>query len=684
MSKKNETQSNDKESKSSKIIIISKGRLSSARSNKQNYMTLQEGNLKLTIELENEKINKKSINEALSTLKKDILKNSKSFTKLEYDNQKNGLFPNKKKLIPHPLFEDKKMQKIQKIKIKPIFNVETTRSLNGKKTTENNIIMSNDNIYNNNEDEIKIQNIIINKKEKSDINSNNNINDEDIINIKEKDENDNNTNNNGKNVISQNFFNNITKNSLQIKTDTININKSEEINLINSTNNINEDKKKDNHKEKNIQQSEKTIKSIMGSLMAHGSGDIHENNKINNIKTNICRLITENEIDVKSQKNSIKSKNELISESKSIKIDENEDEDDEYEEVDDEYDEKIKDDNNRKINNLIIKNNNNINSLNNNEKKDENIQKLQNEFNENSQNANDNRVIKSLNINPTINCINENIIKMCNICEHSYSINRFFVSECKEHYLCKRCTKNYYEEIIEDGIKEIFCPFMKCKAKVNIDDLKDIINIEHFKRLNNKYQDSNNSIEESQNKLFFTKIKTNYSKENLQLYTKKNVIDINSNKNFFNYNRAKDGYCPFCYEESLFTKTNTHFYKCLNCLRKICRYCYKEFTERHIDMHYIEHCKVYYRLNEDDKTKKNKCYILLMEYFFVFAIFYLTLAGSFYNIREKLFHIFKANNNRNIFKYFLVYLFTIILFVVTVPFIFLLFPYFPSIIAIFD
>ena len=629
-------------------------------------MTLQEGSLKLTIEMKNEKINKKGINETLSTLKRDILKNSKSYSKLEYQNKNDDFISNKKKKILSPFNEKEFNDKIiKKIKIKPIFNVETTRSLNGKKSTENNVINNDNNKKNNKELKIKNINLISNKEDCN----NNDIYDKNNENIIESE-----TEKNGgveksdKNIISQNFINNKSNFSSEIKKDKVNKYKSGEIKIIMKKVNKNEDdKKKVNNKEKNVQQSEKTTKSIMGSLI--GSGIINENNNIN---MNIGRLITENEIDVKSQKNSVKSKDELISQSKSIKIDENEDEEGEYDEVEDDYDEKIKNDNNRKlINSLNIININNLNNIN-------------NDDNNKNTNINEYPIIKSLTITQhSTNNIN-NIFKMCYICEHSYSINRLFVAECKEHYLCKRCTKNYYEEIIEDGNKEILCPFIKCKAKVNIDNLRNIISQEHFKRLSNKYQETDNNLKESQNTFFFTKLKSNYNKENLQLYTKKHVIDINSNKNFFNYNSVKDGYCPFCYEESLFSKTNTHFSKCLNCLSKICRYCFKDFTERHIDMNYNEHCKVYYRLEEDDKNKKNKCLNILMQYFFVFAIFYLLFAGSFYNIKAQLIHIFKVNNNSNIIRYCFVYLFTIIFFVITVPFIFLMFPYFPSILALSD
>ena len=36
---------------------------------------------------------------------------------------------------------------------------------------------------------------------------------------------------------------------------------------------------------------------------------------------------------------------------------------------------------------------------------------------------------------------------------------------------------------IEEGIKDLFCPFLKCKAKINIKDLQKFISSEHYKRL---------------------------------------------------------------------------------------------------------------------------------------------------------------------------------------------------------
>ena len=678
MSKNNENKLNEKESKSSQIIIISKGRLSSAKNN-FNFMTLQEGKRKLTIKLKNETLNKSNISKAVSSLKKDMnLKTSRSFGKFE--NRSKKLENEKNDDYKSPLNEkEAKENIIQKIKLKSILSFETTKSINVK-TTENNKEYNED-ITNNNENEIKVNDLdLISNKEN--INLNNNlqdkndydiikINDADTININEaKDENSNiekNTNpNNTRKIISQNYFNNVFNGSKKIKIDSININKIEE-NQSPSTGRMNEENKKTENI-RNVQQSEKTTKSIMGSMIAHGSVDNRENNKESNY-LNIHRLMTENDADVKSGNSSVKSKNDLISNSKSRKIDEDDDEEDECEEVEDEYDEKVKNDNNRKL------------------LKSVNVMKINNKFNEvknknddNSKSSNDDRVIRSLTLSK--NVVNDNIYTICCICEHTYNKNKLVVAECEEHYLCKRCTKNYYEEIIEDGYREIFCPFLKCRAPVDLEDLKKIIGPDHFRRLTNNY----NSIEdgeETKNKFIFTKLKTNYNKGNAGVYCKKHVIDINSNKNFFNYNRIKDGYCPFCYEKSLFSKTNSHYYKCLYCLSKICRYCFKNYNEKHMDIHNQDHCKVYYRLDEE-KDKINMFKIYFKQLFFVVSCFYLIFAGSFYIIKNIFFSKFNANSNKNCFKYFFCYFFAIIFFIMTIPILFLLYPYFPSILAFSD
>ena len=654
--------SNEIESKSSQIIIIYKNRLSNSYNN-LNYLTLQEGDLKLTGKMKNENINKHNIIKTITSLKKNKLQHSRTYGKLD----KNlDLTLNKKNILHNQLNKNKSKDKIiKKIKIKKLnLNIENTKNIMLKSTDD-----CKDNKSNNNEREINIKNFDIASKDNNNENNNNdNItititnNDNNTITINEKDENSlyNNINtNSARKLISQNYLNNLIDNNKILKLP-INEQKSEEINLVNPCY-MSDERKNEINREKS-KQSEKTTKNILGSKIEHKATDI-----INNLKT-------DNED--KSKKDSIKSQNMLITENQRIKIDENEDEDEdeEYMEVEDEYDENINDDNKRKyIINFNIINNNKLNIINNYNSNNENQQEnLNNEL----QNTNNKNIVKNIFLQQN----NNNIYKTCYICDHSFNLTKMFVAECKEHYVCRKCAKIYYENLIENGVKDILCSSFKCKASVNITNLENIISEEHYIRLTRKGRVITNNSDESQN----TKLKTNYSKENIQLYIKKHVIDINSNKNFFNYNREKEGYCPFCLEESLYSKANKHYYKCLNCLSKVCKYCFKEYNERHIDINSYEYCRVFYRADEDEKNKKSKKNQLLIQYFFVFVSFYLSFAGSFYYFRKIFFALLNMNNNRNIIKYIILYFFTIICFIISFPFIFLLFPYFPSIMALCD
>ena len=120
----------------------------------------------------------------------------------------------------------------------------------------------------------------------------------------------------------------------------------------------------------------------------------------------------------------------------------------------------------------------------------------------------------------------------------------------------QKCTKNYYEELIDDGFKELFYPFLQCKKGVNLNKLKSFISQNHFSRFQSYKTYLKNSEE---NKLIYSRLKTSINKENVEFYSRKHVIDINTNKNFYNYKGSKDSFCPFCNEETLFKLTNKAF-----------------------------------------------------------------------------------------------------------------------------
>ena len=741
MSKINDSYTPNKEEKSPKVIIISKDRIQSAK-NKINYLTLKEGDIKYTIKLNNDSVNKKGINKAVYTMKQQILNNSRSYAAL-YDKQK--LKKNlKKNILKSPYKENINSRKSHIIKRKDLI-IETTRSYNLMKTTENNNDNNNenndnnynneDNEYNNeaninkletiipndtnteenlktkNNDNMKnIKQIILNKNNKNNYN-NNNIQIDDSIPMKLSEKSDNNNNKNINNyiidennlhdtgVVSRNYINSMKNNNNIINKNENNFDKykSEQIYSNSSINKV-YDSVQTNNIDKNYQRSDKAAKSISEQeqdfktkivsklIMITDRISETEDNKTNN-KNNINehRLTTEYVPEDQYIKDD---NNDLISESrnsKTIKVDDN-DEFDEEDNNKNKIPETINIDNNN-INNNIIYNNdyNNIKNIYNREFDNDINSKMENnnkfgiiseEFDkkklENMENIRKNQSL------PTRNTYT--LYKMCTICEHVFPMSRLFVAECNSHYLCRKCSKNYYEDIIENGVKEMICPFIKCKEPMDIEDLEKIISREHYNILFN----NNKNIKETQNKFCFTKLKTNVDNENIQLYTKKHVIDINSNKNLYNYNNTKGVYCPKCYKNSLFSKTNTYFFKCLNCGCKICKYCFKDYNDRHIDSSYVNHCKVYYRFDEEEKKKLNICYNFSLQLFFVVACYYLCFAGTFLILREKFFNLFDIKSKKYIFLYLLAYLFTIILFIIIIPFIAIFYPYFPSILAIWD
>ena len=697
MSKINESLSPNKEEKSSRVIIISKDRIQSAK-NKVNFITLKEGDLKYTVQLNNDYLNKNGINNAVQTMKQQILINSRSYGKL-YEKQKVNKLVKNKNVTKTPYKEKREKSDFSKRKDNLI--IETNRSYNLMKTTENNkneynednkleTILPSDSSNSKENKKGKKNSCKLNIKQISIVKNNeknnyindikiNNINNIEPIKLSEKSVIKNNinniiTNDNNDNTIT--FDTGFTKSNLNNKDNkkskNFNKYKSEEIKQINSNSSLNKiyniSTKNNNYIYKNNnQQSDKAAKSIseqeqdnktkiVSKLILASDRIINEinNDTENNKEKNDAQRLATEYISEDPYINEVN--NNLISDSKSsktLKVEENDESDDENQ------------------NNNIIYNNdyNNIKNIYGGSDNDNNVGKIVDELTKNKT-MDENLRRKFIFRERERKKSSSNIYKTCSICEHLFPLSRLFVPECNNHFLCKKCSKNYYEDIIENGIKEMVCPFIKCKMQVDLEDLKNIISKEHFNILINNIK----NIKETQNKFCFTKLKTNIDNENLEFYTQKHVLDINSNKNLYNYNNVKGVYCPKCCMNSLFSKTNTYFFKCLNCECKRCKFCLKDYDERHMDSSYMNHCKVYYRLDDDKRKNLKVGYFLFLQLFFVFASYYLCFAGTFLLLRNLFFYLFDIKKNRYIILYSLSYFFSIIIFIIVIPFIVLFYP----------
>ena len=297
--------------------------------------------------------------------------------------------------------------------------------------------------------------------------------------------------------------------------------------------------------------------------------------------------------------------------------------------------------------------------------------------------------------------IEENKKIFCFICEKSYNLNKMFSPKCNAHYICRKCIKSYYEDIFENNNFLLKCPKTNCNEEIELNILKNIISQTHYemfinmqkknKEKFNSINSFNNNIRELYLKdtklLFNSKIKN----ENIKLYSQNHVLDINSNEKLYLYNKNKDIYCQKCFKPTLFTKINGFFIKCLNCDNKICKYCLKEFNNYHMDIMYENHCKVYYRKDDDFYfNNTSKILVYLLQLFYVLAMYYLSFAGIFYivlNFLQKIikFSYRKYNNKCILFIiYIFFYFFSFIALLACSPFIVVIHPFFPSILSLID
>ena len=224
--------------KSPKIIKISKSRLSSGK-NTPNYITLYDKGNEIKYPIGNEPLPNKELKKAFSTFKESMIKNLGNMEQLNKIKSDVNIFKKKKNLNNLINSENrnknsKKERNLNTIETANLITISNTNKENELETKINDIKNSG---YNNNKDDLisekKEKNFSINKdKDKSDeknsdidsldidINGLKKVAFQNIINI--------NDNKNTRNIISQNYFNNI-KNYSDKNSNLFKIYASEEI-----------------------------------------------------------------------------------------------------------------------------------------------------------------------------------------------------------------------------------------------------------------------------------------------------------------------------------------------------------------------------------------------------------------------------------------------------------------------
>ena len=271
-----------------------------------------------------------------------------------------------------------------------------------------------------------------------------------------------------------------------------------------------------------------------------------------------------------------------------------------------------------------------------------------------------------------------NEYKSCFLCERTYLQKELFCSKCNIHLFCKLCLNLIFKKISESDIPSFECPESHCNFEFDLDYLKHIIDEKIYSKLcmikiDDKNKSSRNTIKE-----------INVQKS--LPFTQRSIIELMSRNEFKNSVREKKLFCPKCEKSENYYLSGSHFYKCLFCNCKICKYCCKEYTRTHLISNMPDTCKVYLRIN--GYHKKSIFYLYLKQLIFVIAIYILCIIISFIkplNFCKKKFSIYKNNNNKNLcLKLCFSYIISIMIMIIIFPFIIILLPYFPSFIQFID
>ena len=305
-------------------------------------------------------------------------------------------------------------------------------------------------------------------------------------------------------------------------------------------------------------------------------------------------------------------------------------------------------------------------------------------------------------LNNIIDKYSKNIIndKQCIICERTYSILNIYCAQCNLHFFCKDCLKVYYQNLIEKGIKRMKCPIYKCDIDMDKNKLEEILDKNYY-----NYLFGINNYDEDQKTIMDDKIKNNiivykrllpeYQEQfkEIKLYQNKNVFQINPSLSLYKIKEYEGDYCPNCHEQSLFCLTPSFYNKCLNCGFKSCKYCNKEYTNIHLIMNDPNHCKVYYRKRRYILNNgSNNCFKLVTEMIYIIAIYLILLKFLFLRINGfflVLFGIRKDKRKRlnscfEFTKKSFSYFFTFLIYLIILPFIIIIIPFFPVITALLD
>ena len=245
----------------------------------------------------------------------------------------------------------------------------------------------------------------------------------------------------------------------------------------------------------------------------------------------------------------------------------------------------------------------------------------------------------------------------CFICDNVF-LTLYSTKECL-HKFCKICGRNYYEELIELKAFSLKCPKYSCEKNLTMKIIRSLISPFYFKRIKKSSKPKINKINEKIDKCLLNK----------------NIFELTEKPNDImkDYLKVKSLVCTKCNKPALFGRNSCLYVKCLNCSFQLCKYCFKEYNDEHLNQRSHNYCKIFFRnLHLNKNRKKNDLIFDILCFFasfFVFVIGFTKRISNFFINEKKYPLIF---NFGFIFFYIFIQIFSIIIL-----------PYYPLIIIMF-
>ena len=244
----------------------------------------------------------------------------------------------------------------------------------------------------------------------------------------------------------------------------------------------------------------------------------------------------------------------------------------------------------------------------------------------------------------------------CFICDNVF-ITLYSTHLCI-HKFCKICGRNYYEELIELKAFSLKCPKYSCEKNLTMKIIRSLISPFYFKRIKKSSKPKINKINEKIDKCLLNK----------------NIFELTEKPNDImkDYLKVKSLVCTKCNKPALFGRNSCLYVKCLNCSFQLCKYCFKEYNDEHLNQRSQSYCKIFFRNRFLIKGKKS-------EIFFHFICFFVGYLVFLTGMNKKICSFFISER-----KHPFIFSFVFILFYFFIIFFsFFIFPYYPLIVNIF-